>query len=81
MFRVTYVEKEFEREVEVVTIEDDGTETITTETEIVKYAECTIHPFDQSIILKAFSIDPGAIYSQFNITNAEAIWHMVLIFA
>lgn len=73
MFRVTYVEKEFERTVEITTVEDDGTETITTETEIVKYAECTIHPFDQSVILKAFDIDPNANYSQFNTTNSEAI--------
>lgn len=76
MFRVTYVEKEFEREVEVITLEEDGTQTVTTETEIVKYAECTIHPFDQSVILKAFNIDSNAIYSQFNITYAEAIRNM-----
>ncbi len=76
MFKVTYEEKEFEREIEVVTVREDGTEVTTTETETVKYAECTIHPFDQSVILRAFGIDPAAVYSQFGITNAEAIRHM-----
>lgn len=53
-----------------------GTETITPETELVKYAECTIHPFEQSIVLSAFSIDTGAQYNQFNTTYGEAIFQM-----
>lgn len=56
--------------------EPAGSEMLTPETETVKYAECTIHPFDQSVILRAFGIDPGATYSQFNITYEEAIRHM-----
>lgn len=76
MFKVTYVEKQFEREVEVVTIEEDGSETITTMTEIVKYVECTIHPFDSSVIIDAFNIDTSATYGQFGITYGEAIQNM-----
>jgi len=53
-----------------------GTETLTPETEMVKYAECTIHPFDQSVILTAFNIDTNATYNQFNITYGEAIYQM-----
>lgn len=39
--------------------------TLTPETEIVQYAEATIHPFNQGIILKAFDVDPDAEYDQF----------------
>ena len=53
-----------------------GTETLTPETEIIKYIEATIGEFDQSVILEAFGIDPDAAYSQFNITNAEAVQNM-----
>ena len=53
-----------------------GEETLTPDTEIIKYVECTIHPFDQSVILDAFSIDPNAIYDQFQITYREAIQNM-----
>ena len=53
-----------------------GEETLTPDTEIIKYVECTIHPFDQSVILDAFSIDPSAIYDQFQITYREAIQNM-----
>lgn len=53
-----------------------GEETLTPDTEIIKYVECTIHPFDQSVILDAFSIDPSAIYDQFQITYREAIQSM-----
>ena len=53
-----------------------GTETLTPQTEMVKYAECTIHPFDQSIILNAFHIDSNAQYDQFNTTYGEAIFRM-----
>lgn len=76
MFPVTYVDKEFEREVEKEEVLEDGTAVITTEMETVQYVECTIHPFDQSVILTAFDIDTSAIYSQFNITVGEAIQHM-----
>lgn len=53
-----------------------GEETLTPDTEIIKYVECMIHPFDQSVILDAFSIDPSAIYDQFQITYREAIQNM-----
>lgn len=53
-----------------------GEETLTPDTEIIKYVECTIHPFDQSVILDAFSIDPSAIYDQFQITYRAAIQNM-----
>lgn len=53
-----------------------GEETLTPDTEIIKYVECTIHPFDQSVILDAFSIDPNAIYDQFQIIYREAIQNM-----
>ncbi len=57
--------------------EPAGTETLTPETEIIKYAEATIHPFDQGVILKAFNLDPDAEYDQFpGTTYGEAIQHM-----
>ena len=39
-------------------------ETLTPDTEIVKYAECTIAPFSEGIIYTAFDIDPNAIYEE-----------------
>lgn len=48
--------------------EQGGTETLTPETEVVKYVECTIQPFDNSVIIRAFGIDPSATYDQFKIT-------------
>lgn len=50
--------------------------TLSPETEIVKYVECTIHPFDNTVILDAFGIDQKATYSQFNVTYGEAIQNM-----
>ena len=50
---------------------DDGPKTQT-----VYYVACTIHPFDQSVILTAFDIDVNAQYDQFNITYGEAILNM-----
>lgn len=54
----------------------DGTETVTPEIEIIKYVECTIHPFDNTVIAKAFDIDLNATYDQFSITYGEAIQNM-----
>lgn len=54
----------------------NGTVTLTPDTEMVKYVEITIHPFDTSVILKAFNIDPAATYNQFNITYGQAIDNM-----
>ena len=56
--------------------EQGGTETLTPETEVVKYVECTIQPFDNSVIIRAFGIDPSATYDQFKITYGEAIQKM-----
>lgn len=56
--------------------EADGEETLTPTTEIIKYVECTIHPFDNTVIASAFGIDMDAIYPQFNVTYGEAIQNM-----
>jgi len=70
MFPVTYEVKET-----TVTIQpEDGLGASTTET--VQYVECTIHPFDASVILSAFGIDPDATYGQFNIRTGDAIESM-----
>lgn len=76
MFKVTYVEKTFERVVSSDENPGDPDSTPSPETETVRYAECTIHPFDQNVINRAFSIDPGATYGQFQITYAQAIENM-----
>lgn len=54
----------------------DGTETLTPSTETVVYLGCTIHPFDQDVVLDAFGIDPDAPYDNFGITYGEAISNM-----
>lgn len=54
----------------------DGTETLIPSTETVVYLECTIHPFDQDVVLDAFGIDPDAPYDNFGITYGEAISNM-----
>ena len=54
----------------------NGTETLVPSTEMVKYLECTIHPFDQDVVLDAFGIDPDAPYDRFGITYGEAISKM-----
>lgn len=41
-----------------------GIETLTPDTETVKYAVCTIAPFDAGIIYTAFHIDPDDIYEK-----------------
>lgn len=51
--------------------EADGDETLEPTTEIIKYVECTISPFDNSVILEAFGIDTSAQYPQFNLTYGE----------
>jgi len=70
MFPVTYEPKET---VVTVPAEDEDSEPTT---ETIRYVQCTIHPFDQSVILTAFKIDTAAQYSQFNITYGEAIYNM-----
>ena len=70
MFPVTYVEKQ--TVVTVPAADEDSEPT----TETITYVECIIHPFDQSVILSAFGIDPAAPYNQFNITCGDAIINM-----
>lgn len=53
-----------------------GKQTISPESETVKYVECTIHPFNQDVIAKAFNIDLDAKYDQFEVTYREAIQTM-----
>ena len=53
-----------------------GSVTLNPETEIIRYVECTIHPFDESVIIDAFGIDEDATCDQFGITYAEAIDNM-----
>lgn len=53
-----------------------GKQTISPESETVKYVECTIHPFNQDVIAKAFDIDLDAKYDQFEVTYREAIQTM-----
>lgn len=53
-----------------------GEETLTPGTEIIKYVECTIHPFDNTVVATAFGIDMDAMYPQFNVTYAAAIQNM-----
>lgn len=54
----------------------NGEETLTLDTEIISYVECTIHPFDNTVIASAFGIDMDETYPQFNVTYAEAIQNM-----
>lgn len=61
---------------QVTYYEANGEETLSPTTEIIKYVECTIHPFDSSVIGTAFGIDMNAIYPQFNVTYKEAIQNM-----
>lgn len=68
MFPVTSEEK---TSTQTVTAED-GTES----TETITYIECTIHPFDSTVITEAFGIDANAQYGQFQITYGEAISNM-----
>lgn len=56
--------------------EANGKKTLTPDTEIIKYIECTIHPFDNTVVAKAFDIDLDATYPQFNLTYGEVIQNM-----
>lgn len=56
--------------------EPDGNETLEPTIEIIKYVECTIHPFDNTVIADAFGIDMSAEYPQFNLTYGEVIQNM-----
>lgn len=56
--------------------EANGTENLEPTIEIIKYVECTIHPFDNTVIADAFGIDMSAEYPTFEITYGEAIRNM-----
>lgn len=56
--------------------ESDGQETLSPTTQIIQYVECTIHPFDNTVIGDAFGIDMSAKYPQFNLTYGEVIQNM-----
>ena len=56
--------------------EADGQETLEPTTEIIEYAVCTIHPFDNTVIADAFGIDMSAEYPQFMLTYGEVIQNM-----
>ena len=45
-----------------------GKQTLTPTKEIVKYLECTIHPFDNTVITSAFGLDLNANYNEYNTT-------------
>jgi len=53
-----------------------GEEMISPTIEMIPYLECTIHPFDNSVINQAFGVNPDATYSQFQVTYGEAIQNM-----
>ena len=75
MYTVTYEVKE--TQVPVESTGDDGeSEDEETKMETVQYVVCTIHPFDQSVILTAFGVDVDATYDQFQISYGDAILNM-----
>lgn len=65
MFPVTYVVKSAEKTVR----NDDGT----TSTKTVRYVECTISSFDDTVIDRAFGIDKNAPYGDFGRKYGEII--------
>ena len=82
MYRVTYEVKEAQVPAESGEDTDEAGEGSDSESEeepemeTVEYVVCTIHPFDQSVILDAFGVDVDATYDQFSITYGEAILNM-----
>lgn len=50
-----------------------GIQSIVPSTEIISYLECTIHPFDDSVIAQAFGIDLNANYNGTSATYGEII--------
>ncbi|MDO4269546.1 MAG: NlpC/P60 family protein [Eubacteriales bacterium] len=73
MYAVTYETRETQ-----VAVGGDGKdgESAAPEMQTVQYVACTIHPFDQSVILTAFGVDTSAQYDQFSVTYGEAILNM-----
>ncbi len=56
--------------------EANGKETLSPTKKTVRLVECTIHPFDNAVIAKAFGLDLNASYDPFGIPTAEAIQNM-----
>lgn len=56
--------------------EKQGTKVLKPETIVTKYVQCTIHPFDRSVIPAAFDIDLSEQYDMFPLTYGEVISHM-----
>lgn len=50
-----------------------GKETLTPEQKTVKYLECTIHPFDNTVISTAFGLDLNASYNGAETTYGDVI--------
>lgn len=50
-----------------------GKETLTPEKKTVKYLECTIHPFDNTVISTAFGLDLNAYYNGLETTYGDVI--------
>ena len=69
-----------EAAVNLITAEEDlepaKQEALTPTTIVVKYLECTIQPFDNTVIAEAFGLDLNAPYNQFQITYGQAIDNM-----
>jgi hypothetical protein len=53
--------------------EDEGIEEDEPTTQNIKYVQCTIHPFNASVILTAFGVDPEAPYDQFGVRTGDVI--------
>ncbi len=53
--------------------QSNGKQALTPTKKIVKYLECTIHPFDNTVISNAFGLDLSATYNQFDTTYGEII--------
>ena len=53
-----------------------GIEALTPDTETVKYAVCTIAPFDAGIIYTAFHIDPDDVYEKTTMVLPSKPWRM-----
>lgn len=74
MFPVTFEERTMEVLVEESS--QDGEESVAPTTEIIRYAECTILPFDTTVTERAFNLDLNAVYDIFGRTYGDVISSM-----
>ena len=56
-----------------------GKEMLTPEKKTVKYLECTIHPFDNTVISTAFGLDLNAYYNGLETTYGDVIHSRALV--